>query len=106
MLLAKLSERIESVLFIAGVAFLGYHFTKPGTMLELPQVPPIPSGWEYAKGVPSVVTQRCIALLSKPDGYTEKYWVDGVTYLLRREPHYDTARGWHAGVTAFTKKVG
>ena len=106
MLLDKLKERSETVLFCLGAALVGYHLTKAETMLELPQVPPIPSGWEYAKTVPAVVTVRCVSLLTKPEGYAEHYWVDGVTYFLRREPHYDSRRGWHPGVTAYTKKVG
>lgn len=64
----------------------------------------MPAGWRYASPVPEDLTAKCVSLLTQ-DLYHSEFFtaLNGITYYLRVEDHYDAARGHHKGVTAYQR---
>lgn len=77
---------------------------KPG---KVGQNPPPPSGYKYARTVPSEVVREAKAFVSTPLGSARVLSIGGVKYILRNEWHYDDhvdgVLRWHKGISVFVR---
>lgn len=61
-----------------------------------------PQGYELIKGnVSNKITEIAKNLLKKDYGFELYYPVDNKKYFFRVEPHYDSKKLWHRGVTVY-----
>lgn len=87
---------------IAAISFVMWLTCKAMNCKNVPAA--VPLGWRYASPVPEDLTDKCVSLLTQDYGHSEYFTaLNGITYFLRVEDHYDAVRGHHKGVTAYQR---